>query len=195
MKTWWAVAFGIAGGLLASGLILLASSPPRGEPVQLLPPPTPAPLIVYVAGAVQYPGVYSLPLNSRIQDALKAAGGPLVEADLQPINLAAFLDDGDRIEIPTIRPTELVSERVDNPVTTSPSTQSSSSTRFVNINSASQEELESLPGIGPVTAQKIIAYRQTQGPFASIEEIQNVSGIGPVTFGRIKDLIMVGSTP
>lgn len=195
MKTWWAVAFGIAGGLLASGLILLASSPPRGEPVQLLPPPTPAPLIVYVAGAVQYPGVYSLPLNSRIQDALKAAGGPLVEADLQPINLAAFLNDGDRIEIPTIKPTEPVAERADNPVTTSPSTQSSSSTNIVNINSASQEELESLPGIGPVTAQKIIAYRQTQGPFASIEEIQNVSGIGPVTFERIKDLIMVGSTP
>jgi len=195
MKTWWAVAFGIAGGLLASGLILLASSPPRGEPIQLLPPPTQAPLMIHVAGAVQHPGVYSLPLSSRVQDALNAAGGTIPEADLQTINLAAFLNDGDRISIPTYKPTEDIEKRSISPVIVTPGTSVSSSSEIVNINSASQEELEGLPGIGPVTAQKIIAYRQTQGPFASIEEIQNVSGIGPVTYGRIKDLITVGSIP
>lgn len=195
MKTWWAVAFGIAGGLLASGLILLASSPPRGEPIQLIPSPTQAPLIIHVAGAVQQPGVYSLPLDSRVQDALKAAGGTLPDADLQTINLAAFLKDGDRIAISTIEPTESVAERTDIPVTANPGSQAPLPGVIVDINSASQEELESLPGIGPVTAQKIIAYRQSQGPFTSIEDIQNVSGIGPVTFERIKDRITVGPTP
>jgi len=193
MKTWWAVAFGIAGGLLASGLILLASSPPRGDPIQLVPPPTRAPLVIHVA--VQHPGVYSLPLNSRLQDALNAAGGTLPEADLQAINLAAFLKDGDRIVIPTYRPTEPAAERADIPNTAGPDSQNPSSGGRVDINSASQGELESLPGIGPVTAQKIIAYRQTQGPFASIEDIQKVSGIGPVTFEGLKDLITVGTVP
>ena len=195
MKTWWTVAFGIAGGLLASGLILLASSPPRGEPIQLKPPPTRAPLLIHVAGAVQHPGVYSLPLDSRVQDALNTAGGTLPEADLQAINLAAFVNDGDRIVIPTFRPTEPAAEGADIPVTTNPGGQDSLPGGIVNINSASQEELESLPGIGPVTAQKIIAYRQTQGNFASIEDIQNVSGIGPVTFDGLKDLITVEPTP
>jgi len=195
MKTWWAVAFGIAGGLLASALILLASSPPRGEPIQLIPPPTQAPLLIHVAGAVQHPGVYSLPRDSRVQDALNAAGGTLSEADLQAINLAAFVNDGDRIVIPIFRPTEPTAGQANIPVTPNPGSQKPLPGGIVDINSASQEELESLPGIGPVTAQKIITYRQTQGAFASIEDIQNVSGIGPITFDGLKDLITVGSTP
>lgn len=195
MKTWWAVAFGIAGGVLASGLILLASSPPRGEPIHLVPPPTKAPILIHVAGAVKHPGVYNLPVNSRVQDALNAAGGTLPEAELQKINLAAFVNDGDRIAIPTYRPTEPVTKRTDIPLTASPGDQDPTPGGIVDINSASLEELESLPGIGPVTAQKIITYRQTQGPFASIEDIQNVSGIGPVTFDRLKHLITVGTSP
>lgn len=195
MKTWWAVAIGVAGGLLASGLILLASSPPRGDPIQLVPPPTRAPLVIHVAGAVQHPGVYSLSQDSRVQDALNAAGGTLPEADLQAINLAAFLNDGDRIVIPTYKPTESASQHAEIPDSPSPGGQNPLPGGRVDINSASQSELESLPGIGPVTAKKIIDYRQTQGPFTSIEDIQKVSGIGPVTFEGLKDLITVGTVP
>ena len=75
MKSWWKVAFGILCGLLGGGLIYLVSSPPRGVPVQLLPPPSPAPIQVYVTGAVVHPGVYALPAGSRIEQAIQAAGG------------------------------------------------------------------------------------------------------------------------
>ncbi len=94
MKSWWKVAFGILCGLLGGGLIYLVSSPPRGAPVQLLPPPSPAPIQVYVTGAVIHPGVYALPAGSRIEQAIQAAGGAAAQADLQAVNLAEMLEDG-----------------------------------------------------------------------------------------------------
>jgi len=197
MKNWWAVALGVVFGVLASGVILLASQPPRGHPIELLPPPTPVPIQVHVSGAVQNPGVYALPPGSRVQDAIEAAGGLTENADLSELNLAAPLEDGSLIRIPARQPTATPAPKSPSaPQVTSPpaveSPPTEGETTLININTATQEELETLSGIGPVTAQKIIAYREENGPFTTIEEIQKVSGIGPVTFEKIKDFITVG---
>jgi len=199
MKNWWTVALGVVFGLLAAGVVTLASQPPRGHPIELLPPPTPVPIQVHISGAVQNPGLYALLPGSRVQDAIEAAGGLSDNADLSGLNLAAPLEDGSLIQIstlqPTIAPTEqpLPSSRaLVLPVVEPPPTEDSE-TALININTASQAELETLSGIGPVTAQKIIDYRNANGPFAAIDEIQKVSGIGPATFEKIKDFITVGA--
>jgi competence protein ComEA len=101
MKNWWGIPYGILIGLLAAGLILLVSRQPRGKPIELLPTPTPAPLVVYIHGAVQNPGVYALPQGSRIADAVQAAGGFSANASVQEIDLAAKLVDGQTILITT----------------------------------------------------------------------------------------------
>jgi competence protein ComEA len=180
--------------LLAAGLILLVSMRPSGQPVTLQPPPTPLPILVHVAGAVTHPGVYSLPQDSRVQDALNAAGGLLPEASAGFLNLAAPLQDGERIFLPTRVPTT----QPNAPGSAADSTPASRSqaipttvARRININTATLAELDTLPGIGPVTAQSIIAYREAHGPFNTIEDIMDVPGIGPATFERIKDLITV----
>ena len=194
MNDWWKVAFGVVCGLLGSGVILLVSSPPRGQPVTLSPPPSPPPIAVHVAGAAVNPGVYNLPAGSRVRDAIQAAGGLLPEADAQALNLAAFAQDGERLEIPTLpTPTAPPSRlAVASPVpSTSTPTTVPSSADPININTASQAELESLPYIGPVLAQRIIEYRQANGPFESIEQIIEIYGIGQKTFENIQDLITV----
>lgn len=190
MKEWWKLAFGLLGGLLGAGVILLVASPPRGEPIALLPPPDPLPVVVHLTGGVTQPGVYTLPAGSRLQAAVDAAGGFLPEADAQAVNLAAPLQDGQKVTIPTLAPTVAPLSRgpgetgipLPTPVPTS---------GLINLNTASQAELETLPGIGPVTAQKIIQYRQEHGPFQKIEDILDVPGIGEKTFEAIKDLITV----
>ena len=196
---WWGVIVGILGGLLGAGLIFLTTRAPRGAPISLLPAPTPAPVIVQVAGAVAKPGVYSLPPGSRLQDAVTAAGGLAASADPDSVNLAARLQDGEKIDIPvrpapspTLRPGE-IPQRL-NPLSPTPEEPPTpSSDHPVNINTATQAELESLPGIGPITAQKILEYRSSHGPFSRAEAIQNVPGIGPKTYERLKDLITTGT--
>ena len=192
MKDLWKVVLVFVGGLLVAGIILVVISPPRGEAITLTPPPSPEPILVHVSGAVIEPGVYSLPPSSRVGDAIETAGGLLPDAYPQTLNLAAFITDGARVYVPF------------QPTPTSPGgigvTAPSRSIQIdiegpININTASQEELETLPGIGPVTAEKIIEYRTTIGPFSTIEEIQEVSGIGPKTFEDIKDLITVEISP
>jgi len=100
VKTGWAVAFAVTLAFLGAGLLFLITTQPKGEPVKLAPPPTPAPLLIHVTGAVASPGVYALPDGARVQDALAAAGGPLPEADVGLVNLAAFLEDGQQIWVP-----------------------------------------------------------------------------------------------
>ena len=192
MKNWWAVLFAVGVSLLASGVVFLVNSRPRGEPVELLPPPTHPPIQVHVTGAVLNPGVYTLPPESRIRDGIAAAGGAIGEADLDSINLAAFVADGDQIRVPFRQVVQNpdVGEHAQS-AGDSPVQSVKSSSGKININTATQRELESLPGIGPVTAQKIITYRQENGSFTEIEAIQNVSGIGPATFEKLKDLITV----
>jgi len=196
MKNWWWVALGVVFGLLGAGGIWLASSPPRGVPIQLNPPPTPAPIQVHVSGAVVEPGVYDLPVESRVQDAVQAAGGFAEDANQSALNLAALLEDGFQVWVPAVKQAQTTSGTGDTAGVADPDLDqpaSQDSAQIVNINTANQEELETLSGIGPVTAQKIIDYRETNGLFVGIEDIQKVSGIGPVTFEKIKDLISVGS--
>lgn len=191
MKGLWQIAFGVACGMLAAGLILLVAQQPRGQAIPLLPPPTLAPLMVHVAGAVVSPGVYRLPPDSRVQQAIDAAGGSTANADLQTINLAAPVSDGSYLWVPSqIIATKAITIAVRERTPTAALT-SSDGLQRVNINTASQEELESLPGIGPALAKQIIAYRTVNGPFKSIEDILDVPGIGPKTFEKIKDLITV----
>lgn len=130
-------------------------------------------IAVHVSGHVHNPGVYSLDGDSRVIDAIKAAGGELPEADLHRLNLAAFLTDGQKINVPGIpNPAD---SGIDN--------------GLVNINTADQKTLETLPNIGPARAQRIIEYREANGGFASIEEIINVSSIGEKIYESIKDYI------
>jgi len=194
MKNRWGVALGVVCGLLGAGAIWLASSPPRGNPIQLLPPPTPAPIQVYVTGEVIKPGVYSLPVGSRVQDAVQAAGGFAADAKTE-LNLAAALQDGDRVQVASTIQVQEAAETgstLGAPENATGQQPTSGFVGVVNINTASQDELETLSGIGPVTAQKIIDYRETNGLFIGIEDIQKISGIGSVNFEKFKDQITVG---
>jgi competence protein ComEA len=202
MKSWWTVTWilslGILIGLLAGGLLLLISSPPRGEGISLSSPPTPLPLVVHVAGEVTNPGVYTLPPGSRVRDAIAAAGGLTPGANDQAINQAAFVNDGDLVRIPSWPATPSLSSAASSAGTLPApqgQTASESGSIPININTASLAELDTLPGIGPVIAQRIITYRETNGPFQTIEAIQDVSGIGPVIFERIKASITVDALP
>lgn len=184
------MAAGILLGLFVALLIWVVARNPRGQAVTLRPVPTEKPIIVHVTGAVPRPGVYALAQGSRVQDAISAAGGFLADAEKSGINLARALEDGEQLDIPYMAGSSpVIGTEIPSLVLTEPS----SSSELININTASQAELETLPGIGPTTAQKIIQYREQNGPFVSTEDIINVSGIGPGTYERIKDLITVGS--
>lgn len=185
LKTTLYLASGILFGLFLAALVWVVARNPSGPGVVLRPAPTEKPFIVYITGAVPRPGVYALPRDARTQDAISAAGGFLAEADKSQINLAALLEDGQKLDIPYI---EGASPVLGTPV---PEVETST-TELVNINTASTDELDTLPGIGPTTAQKIIDYRDQNGPFMSTEDIINVPGIGPGTYERIKDRISVG---
>ncbi|HEX5807587.1 MAG TPA: ComEA family DNA-binding protein [Anaerolineales bacterium] len=179
------LASGILFGLFLAALVWVVARNPTGEPVILRPAPTEKPVIVYITGAVPRPGVYALPKNARVQDAISAAGGFLAEAEKSQINLAALIEDGEKFDIPYVEGA--------SPVLATPMPEVvTSTTELINLNTASALELEALPGIGPTTAQKIVDYREQNGPFINAEDIINVSGIGPGTYERIKDLITVG---
>jgi len=192
MKQILYVLFGVLTGFFLAGVAFLAARPPAGQPIVLEPAPTKAPIVVHVIGAVVRPGVYALPEGSRVQDAVMAAGGLLAEANPNAINLAAKLEDGQQVAISDqsgrvpLAVTPTAAFEVIEPTKPAPE-----SGDLININTASQEELESLPGIGPTLAQRIIDYRTEHGPFKQIEDIMNVPGIGPATFDQIADLITV----
>lgn len=192
MKSLRGIAFGVVCGFLGVGLLLLATNQPRGEPIRLSPPPTPAPIIVHVTGAVINPGVYSLPPGSRVKDAIEKSGGLLSDADTTLINLAMLIEDGEQVWVPyqlnDVMDFDKSAVLEDEPT-------QGQQTRKININTASQIELESLSGIGPVIAKAVIQFRLENGPFKDIEEIQEVSGIGPVTFEKIKPIITVKGPP
>jgi competence protein ComEA len=185
MKTILYMVSGILFGLFIAALVWVVVRNPSGEAVTLRPVPTGKPIVVQISGAVPRPGVYALPEGSRVQDVISAAGGFLAEADKESINLARTLDDGERLDIP-------YTEGFSPVIPTEAPAVVEASSELININTASSIELESLPGIGPTTAQKIIDYREQNGPFLSIDDIINVSGIGPGTYERIKLLITIG---
>jgi competence protein ComEA len=194
-KTWWWIAaFIVVGILLGTGVIFLVSRPPRGEPIVLLPAPTPAPITVYVHGGVNQPGLYSLPQQSRVNDAIMAAGGFSNNGETGTLNLAEILKDGDQVSVPTLLNPTANAER-SGQATASPAEPTNSSPTMININTATIYELDTLPEIGPKTAQAIIDYRNTHGQFTKIDDILEVQGIGPLIFEKIRDLITVGTFP
>ncbi len=135
----------------------------------------PDPLVVHVTGAVVTGGVYVLPPDSRVMDAVEAAGGLTPESDPQRINLAAYISDGQQIFVPYLS----VSDGDDfNSSGKLPENRPASSAG-IGINTASRSELEQLPGIGPVLAGRIVDYRETHGPFSEVDDLLNVNGIGP----------------
>ena len=186
---WWDLLIGVLLGFIFAGLVLVVSKPRPGTGILLRPPPSPAPIIINIDGAVLAPGVYSLAVNSRVLDAVKSAGGFSEDAQVGSINLAALLEDGSHIFVPFRR------DQTDPIQGTGSETYGLSETgeivQLININQAPAELLINLPGIGPVTAEKIIAYRKEQ-VFNNIEDIQKVPGIGPATYENIKVYLTVG---
>ena len=158
----------------------------RGNTDEITPPPVvieqvQAPQIfVDVTGAVNTPGVYTLTASSRVIDAIKAAGGSAPGADLSTINLARVLADGEQIY-------------VDAAVTNSKGVRVSTTKHSgpINVNRATVGDFDSLDGIGPVIANRIVSYRKTHGPFITVEDLQKVSGIGAAKFAQIKSKIRV----
>ncbi|MCJ7625049.1 MAG: ComEA family DNA-binding protein [Anaerolineaceae bacterium] len=184
MKSWQQFTFGILLGFLAFVVIYIAAMVPQGEPLELVQPPTASPLNIFITGSVANPGVYILPIDSRVVDAIAAAGGFLDDADESGLNLAAIVHDGEKLFVPSTSDGKY--EDNGNLTDGFPSAE-----RLININTATQEELEELPGIGPSRAEDIIAYRNEHGPFVLIEEIQNVTGIGQGLYENFKDFITI----
>jgi competence protein ComEA len=181
------VAFLILAALIVGGIVLLLAT--RPQPVQItihppiptntpLPTSTPAPLTIYVTGAVNEPEIlHTLPPGSRVQDAIDAAGGTTDDADLARVNLAGLLRDGDQVHVPSL-------DEEDEATLPTPS-----GGIVVTINTATIEELDTLPGVGPALAQAIIDYRETNGLFTSMEDLDAVSGIGPALLEDLEGLI------
>jgi competence protein ComEA len=182
MKSWHAFLIGLFAGLVSAALILIGNGRLEGKPILLSTPLDPPGVRVSVRGAVAAPGVYRLAPGSIVQDALDAAGGVLPEGDISRLNLAAVLSDGQEVRVPLQTPT---------PAGGTPASELPDSGGRINLNTATRGELESLPGIGPVLAQRIIDYREAHGPFQSIDELLNVEGIGPALLEKIRDLVEV----
>ena len=205
--SWRAVAGAAAIALVAVGGCLALRSEERAAAVVLpraspVPPATSAAvgpgsqdaeIVVHAAGAVARPGVYRLAPTARVVDLLEAAGGPDAGADLGGVNLAAPLADGARVHFPRSgeEPPAEVPVVEAPPGQTGAGSGGEASPALVDLNEAGAAELESLPGIGPVTAAAILDHRRREGPFRSVESLQEVTGIGPVKLSRIEDLVTV----
>jgi competence protein ComEA len=187
-------AAGPAGG---EPLVLAPASPPPASAAAAASPSAAADVVVYVCGAVKSPGVVRVPADARVADALALAGGPGARAELDGVNLAAKVVDGQQIMVPeraAIAAAGSASAAGSSAAGGSASTAGGSVTAPgapVNINTASLEELDALDGVGPATAQKIIDYRTASGPFKVVDDIKNVSGIGDAKFAAMKDNITV----
>lgn len=198
----WLLSAVVVTTALGMALLRLVEGRARPAPIIIEPPPasptpgptaTVQPLRVYITGAVLRPDVYSLPPGSIVRDLVRLAGDFTDAAAVEAVNLALPLADGMHVHVPA--QDEVLAEP---PVISGPAPQANSLTgdaalpgALVNINTASIAELETLPGIGPALAQKIVDHRAEHGPFATIEAILDVSGIGPAKFEAIRDWITV----
>jgi competence protein ComEA len=160
----------------------VSSSVPTGKAVGSAAPTL---LVIHVAGAVASPGVYELDASARVIDAVTAAGGPGADADLDGLNLAASLVDGERVYVPHIG--EVDPAAVPSGGAAMPGGPSDASPAGpVNVNTATAAELESLPGVGPATATAIVDERTRNGPFASVDDLERVPGIGPAKLAALR---------
>ena len=151
-------------------------------------------IFVHVSGAVKSPGLVELEAESRVADAIAAAGGFSSDAVTESVNLARMLDDGEQLHVSSSKEANGGDAGIaqgDSPGVSQGGEAQPASSGKVNLNSASESELETLPGIGPSTAEKIISYRVANGSFSSIDELQDVSGIGAKKLEAIRDLVCV----
>ncbi len=187
-------------GMLLVGIVLFtlaAFLPSRSVKSQLIEPPhekqaltNQLPVKVHVIGEVNSPGLYECRPNERIHDAILRAGGATPNANLNAINLSAFLEDGQQIKVPSLiaatpsltpTPLEMTTPPATPSVTTAP----------LNLNTATREQLEALPQVGPTTASHILAMRQARGQFKSVEELEEIPGIGMKTMQTLRPLVTV----
>lgn len=189
---WWpdwrtAAAAVVLLALVAGGIALRSASAPRGEPVAIPQPaasPTPTPdtatdVVVHVAGAVTAPGVVRLPLGSRVSDALDAVGGAGPEADLGAVNLARTVTDGEQVVVPVVGAPPVAGAAAAPP-----------GDGLVDLNVADVATLETLPGVGPVLAARIVQHRGER-PFSTVDELDEVPGIGPALMADLRPLVRV----
>lgn len=167
------------------GLTLVKDSSEADASASAENAPASGEVVVHVTGAVNAPGVYTLPADARVDDAVRAAGAT-AEADLSQLNLAQKLTDGQKITVPAVGASADTSSEA-----AAATSGGSGSSALININTATLEELETLPSIGEVRAQAIITYRETNGGFRTIDDIKEVSGIGEKIFADIAPYITV----
>lgn len=190
---------GIATGMLGAALwrgtrpapIELERPAPTTTPA---PTASPRPIRVHVSGQVVSPDVYELPPGSIVKQAVEAAGGFTEEADTAAVNLAQPLADGVQVDIPALEERSDEAEvvvKTPAPTGDQPEMTGGETTGRININLAQSEQLQSLPGIGPALAQRILDYRDAHGPFETVEAIMDVSGIGDAKFAQMQELITV----
>jgi competence protein ComEA len=193
----WGAIF-LAAGLISAQLIQAWRQRVPPDAIMLPPleaqptleptaPPTPAPLRLYVTGEIIAPGVYELPPGSIGLDLVEAAGGFTAAADPVAVNLALPLGDGMHLHVPAEGEAAAPPVPGNNLRPAAPS----APTGPLDLNSATAAELETLPGIGPVLAAEIVAFREANGPFAAVDAIVDVPGIGPATLERIRELVTV----
>ena len=138
-------------------------------------------IVVHVVGAVRRPGLYRLAQSARIADAVRRAGGTTKRANLEAVNLAAPLEDGLQVVVPRIVPAA-------GPADPAAGEDPAATSGPVHLNTATLEQLDALPGVGPVTAQKILDWRQEHGAFTSVDDLDAIPGIGPARLGQLRDL-------
>jgi competence protein ComEA len=151
--------------------------------------PTPPSMLVHVAGKVRKPGVVRLPPGSRVIDAVSASGGALNGVDLAALNLARPLTDGEQVLVGVTAPPGMPGQLP--PAGSAETSSTCLPATPVNLNTATPAELETLPGVGPVLAQRIVEFRLSQGNFTSIEELRNVTGIGEQKYADLRDRVTV----
>lgn len=179
---------GIVALALSVLLLLSAQARPAADVIAAAPQShsepslTTALLVIDVQGEVVNPGLYEVPLGSRVGDAIKAAGGVRKGVSTSSVNLARFLEDGEQL---------FVAGLDQNFSPTGGAIPSSTGGGKLNLNRASESELDGLPGVGPVLAKRIIAYRNENGNFSSVDELRKVSGIGPAKFGELQSFVTV----
>ena len=205
---WIQVGGGALLGAIVAVIFLALNNQVRPAPIVITPAPTTpiqptptaAPLSIFINGAVNSPGVHVLDGGGRVSDAIEAAGGFSADAYRDNINLAAELSDGMQIFVSTIDQAnslqqELLVAPIQESRNSAPASESDSvnANGLIDINSADKALLETIPGVGPATAENIIGFRELNGPFATIDEIMNVPGIGEGKFADMEQFITVGN--
>ncbi|HEU5434634.1 MAG TPA: helix-hairpin-helix domain-containing protein [Thermomicrobiales bacterium] len=178
-----------AVGLMVVYALMSALDERSAPEIVIQPAATPSALVVAIAGAVATPGVYRVAPDARLGNVVDAAGGFTAHADLAALNLARRVSDGDKIVIPTLAepPVAVASERGD--ASSTPPAETSAAA--LDLNAASADELDALPGIGPVLAQRIVDDRTQNGPFATVDDLARVQGISPRMVDALRSRVVV----